>query len=178
MTIEIDILKTGLYRTTLPYPGHEKAVPGRHLILLNTENEHGKPVILMPEKVVSNQWFFRNRGMLANDEGWLDTLVPLQTQGFYKVIKQINGPRGVKLPPALLVQLGYRQNGDPLIFPGTFEEGAKIVFGVRGILISDLQINNLEMMTFKLAAPPKQAQDQPQSPVAKPFVKPFVQAKK
>lgn len=164
-------LSTGLYRTTLPYPGQEQAVPAQRLVLLNTDNEHGKPVILMPEKAVSNQWLFRNRGMLVNEASWLDTLVALPKQGFYTVQKEINGPQGAKLPVSLLVQLGFMVSGQPVVFPGTFKEGAMIAFGTRGMPISDLQIDNLVVATFKLAAAPPKPKDAKDAKDAKPDVK-------
>jgi len=149
-----DAPRTGLFRTTLPLPSNEKAVPAARLIWLQTENDHGKPVVVLPSGVTDNRWTFGNRGFLVNDPTWLASLVALPPQGFYQLDGDVRLQGGVTLPGGLLVQLGFTRTGESVVFPGHLFPGNQIRFASRGAKLGDLQLEKLTPQRFKLLAPP------------------------
>ncbi len=145
----------GLYRTTLPYPEQPNAVPAQRLIRLVNTAEHEHPVAQMPTGVADNVWTFGTQGFLAKDLAWLKSLVPLPQMGFYTVRETIELGQGSSLPPSLLVQLSYTQEGKAVIFPGELTAGNQINMKTKGALLGDLQLDSLELCTFRLLAPPE-----------------------
>jgi hypothetical protein len=152
----------GLYRTAVGLPGKEQAIPAQRLVWLHPVTEAGKPAVALPKAVSDNRWTFQDRGFLIEDPAWVGTLVALPQQGFYVSRKELDlgrDPNGreIKLPPGLLLQLSYTPNGEPVIFPGVLEPGNRIQFQARGARLTDLQLDAIDRVEFKLLAPPPQA---------------------
>lgn len=150
-----DAPRTGLYRTTLPLPGNEKAIPTGRLVWLQAETEHDKPVVVLPNGVSDNLWTFGNRGFLVDDPTWLPSLVALPPQGFYQLSADVRLQGGVTLPEGLLVQLSFTRTGESVVFPAHLFPGNAIRFAERGAKLGDLQLEKLVPQRFKLLAPPK-----------------------
>ena len=165
---EANVPSPGLYRTTMPLPGKGDKVPAGRLVYFADKTEHDKPAVLLPAKVIDNQWQFSTGGFLVEDAGWPLTLVKLPKQGFYRVQKAIYGPGGTQLPENLLIQLGYTAAGQPVAFPGTLAPGAQIHFAKKGMLLTDLQLDNVDVVDFKLFSLPNAT---PKPQVAKPAAK-------
>jgi hypothetical protein len=147
----------GLYRTTLPFPEQPTAVPAQRLIRIVNTAEHEHPVVQTPTGVTDNVWTFGTQGFLAKDAAWLKALVQLPQMGFYVVKETIELGQGSSLPPALLVQLSYTQEGKAVIFPGELTQGNQINMKTKGALLGDLQLDSLELCTFRLLAPSAKA---------------------
>lgn len=151
----------GLYRTAVALPGKEQAIGPRRLVWLHPITDAGKPAVALPKAVTDNRWTFQDRGFLIEDPAWVGTLVSLPQQGFYVSRKDLDlgrdpAGREIKLPAGLLLQLSYTPEGEPVIFPGVLEPGNKIQFQARGARLTDLQLDSLERVDFKLLAPPTQ----------------------
>lgn len=151
----------GLYRTTLPLPGREQQVPAGRLVYFHAQSDEGKPAVVLPREVVDNRWQFGNQGFLVQDAAWPQSLVELPRQGFYVVRRELRIGQGVKLPEGVLVQLGYTAQGEAVVFPGVLESGNRIAFQTAGAKVSDLQLDSLEVIDFKLLAPPATPADKP-----------------
>jgi hypothetical protein len=142
----------GLYRTTVPLPGKEQAVPGGRLVFFQDRTDHGRPAVLLPKEVVDNRWVFHTQGYLVDSDEWPATLVALPRQGFYSLRKEIAVGGGQKLPEGLLVQLGFTPEGVAVIFPGYLEPGNAIRFPKQGAKLSDLYFDELQVHEFRLIA--------------------------
>ena len=151
----------GLYRTTLPLPGKEQQVPAGRLVYFHAKSDQGQPAVVLPHQVVDNRWQFGNQGFLVQDPEWPSTLIELPRQGFYTVTRELRIGQGVKLPEGVLVQLGFTAQGEAVIFPGVLEAGNRIAFQQAGAKISDLQLDALQVIDFKLLAPPPAAKEEP-----------------
>lgn len=151
----------GLYRTVLPLPGNEAQVPAQRLVLFHPTSDAGKPAVVLPNGLTDNRWLFGNKGFAVNDERWPDTLVALPAQGFYTLTGELTLSEQVKLPPGVLVQLGYTQQGEGVLFPGYLQPGNSIQFEKTGARVSDLQLDLFKPIDFRLLVRP---QNDPNAP--------------
>lgn len=141
----------GLYRTVFPHPTNAQAIPARTLTYFSPVSDQGPPVLLIPDSRDGRVWNFGKQGVLTEDAEWLSTLVPLKAQGYYTVNREIVFAAGQKLPVGLLVFLSYNQQGEAAIFPGVTLKEQNIAFAMDAILISDLQLDALSPVEFRLA---------------------------
>jgi hypothetical protein len=146
--------KPGLYRTLLPLPGNEANVPGQRLVLFNPTSEANVPVVAMPSGVEDNRWNFSPRGYPVRDPAWVDTLVELPLQGFYVLTGELVLSPQITLPKGVLVQLGFTQQGEGVVFPAYLEKGNRIQFDRNGAKVSDLQFALFGPTEFRLLARP------------------------
>ena len=107
----------GLYRTTKPLPEHEAAVPAGTLVYFHNHSDSGLPVVIAPEHNILNRWHFHGAGIPFRGLSWADSLVKLPAEGFYMLRKALSFEGG-EWPKAALVQLGYTEPGDPILFIG------------------------------------------------------------
>lgn len=158
----------GLYRTVLPLPGREKEIPAQRLILFHPNTDAGKPAVVLPNGLTDNRWTFGNRGFPVDDAAWPDTLVPLPQQGFYITTRELAISPQVTLPQGVLVQVGYTQAGEGVVFPGFLQPGNVIAFEKSGARLSDLQFDGLRAIDFRLLvrAPAPAGAPAPAAPVA------------
>ena len=126
-------------------------VPARTLVHFVTP-EDGGPKVQLPNKAENNRWTFIERGHEVTDLNWASTLIPLKTEGFYRLTQDLWIGGGQKMPKGLLIQLGYTKEGQAAAFPGKVVDTNKIEFQRRGALISDLQTDSLEKADFKVVA--------------------------
>lgn len=140
----------GLYRTVLPLPGNEAQVPAQRLVLFHPASDSGVPAVVLPNGLTDNRWAFGNRGFAVNDARWPETLVALPPQGFYTLKTDLTLTETVKLPAGVLVQLGYTQQGDGVLFPGYLIPGNTIQFEKTGARVSDLQLDAFKAIDFRL----------------------------
>lgn len=153
--------EAGLYRTMFPHPTNADAIPARRLTYFSPVSDQGPPVLLIPDGREGRLWNFGKQGVLTEDAEWLSTLVPLKAQGYYSLNREVLFSAGQKLPPGLLVFLGYTQEGDAVVFPGVTMKDQNIAFAMDAIPLSDLQLDALTPVEFKLA----QARDAQESTV-------------
>lgn len=108
----------GIYKTTKYLPGHEAEVAPEQLILIRTDGEFAPASVLLPVRNEHNQWHFRMPGIKipSTSLNWRDTLMTLPREGFYRLNREFRfGDNGV-WPQDSLVQLGYNQRADPILF--------------------------------------------------------------
>lgn len=151
MAEERNLPAAGMYRTLYPHPENAQAVPARTLTYFSPTSDQGPPVVLIPDSRTGRVWNFGKQGVLTKDEAWLQTLVPLEPQGYYMLRRELVIGAGQKLPVGLLVFLSYSPQGEPTIYPGVSVKDQNIAFALDAIPISDLQLNALSPLDFTLA---------------------------
>ena len=114
----------GLYRTTVPLPGREEAVPVGRLVYFHNHSDEGPPLVLLPASNTHNRWTFHDRGYLASDPDYPATLEPLPKEGLYVMRSHFHPGEGVVVAERTLVQLGYNPAGDPILFVPVVEDNA------------------------------------------------------
>lgn len=156
---EAPLPDAGLYRTIFAHPDKPKAVPARKLVYFAPTSDQGPPAVLVPDGRDGRVWRFGKKGVKADDAAWLQSLVPLPSQGYYQLTRELIYGIQQKLPERLLVFLSYDNNAQAVVYPGVGLEDQNIVFGNDPIALSDLQIESLEPVSFGLA----QARVEPES---------------
>lgn len=143
--------EAGLYRTIFPHPSEGQAVGARRLVYFAPTSDQGPPAVLVPDKREGRVWRFGHKGVKADDKKWLSSLVPLPTQGYYELTRQLIYGVGQHLPERLLVFLSYDEAGTAQVYPGVGLNDQSIQFGADAIAISDLQLDGLRAVSFGLA---------------------------
>ncbi len=105
----------GLYRTTKPLPEHEAKFPAGSVVYFHNHSDSGLPVVIAPDHNIMNEWHFHGAGTPFRGLSWADSLVKMLDQGFYSLRKQLDFDGG-SWPKGSLVQLGYNQTGDAILF--------------------------------------------------------------
>lgn len=141
----------GLYRTIFPHPSEEKAVGARQLVYFAPASDQGPPAVLVPDKRDGRVWHFGHKGVKADDHAWLQSLVPLPTQGYYELTRTLTYGVGQHLPERLLVFLSYDAKANVVVYPGVGLKDQSIQFGTDAISLSDLQLDGLRAVSFGLA---------------------------
>ncbi|TPV93134.1 MAG: hypothetical protein B7733_22040 [Myxococcales bacterium FL481] len=108
----------GIYKTTKYLPGHEAEVGPEQLILIRTDGEFAPASVLLPVRNEHNQWHFRMPGIKIppTSLNWRDTLQTLPREGFYRLTREFRFGDGGVWPENSLVQLGYNQRAEPILF--------------------------------------------------------------
>lgn len=106
----------GLYRTTKALPGHEEKIPAGLLVYFHNHSDSGLPQVIPPDHNVHNRWHFHGPGILIRGLSWIETLVKMPAEGFYVLRRDVPLDGGGRMQKGTLVQLGYQNNGTPILF--------------------------------------------------------------
>lgn len=139
----------GLYLTTKPLPGNEDKIPAGRLVSFHNHSDSGLPSVTLPDHNVHNRWHFHGPPTTFRGLTWADTLQRLPAEGFYTLRKEISFDGG-KWPKGTLVQLGYTQEGQPILFIGRVRarlDENDLYFSDRGVGIKREQLSTLEPVT-------------------------------
>lgn len=142
--------RCGLYRTTLPVPGHDDRVPAGRLIYFHNHSPEGPPAILLPAHNELNRWHFHKQGVLVSDTEYLATLRPLKPEGLYRLREHFHPARGQMVNRNALVQLGYTAQAEPILFfPMIHDTENSLLFPERGVRISESVYDLLDALDLR-----------------------------
>ncbi|MEE9383515.1 MAG: hypothetical protein V3V08_08895 [Nannocystaceae bacterium] len=145
--------EAGIFKTSKYLPGHEAEVGPDQLVLIRTDGEFAPASVLLPSRNENNQWSFRMPGIKipAASLNWADTLTSIPREGFYRLSEEFTfGDSGV-WPASTLVQLGYNQSGDPILFIGQRRSplvANDLFFSDKGVRIDLQRAQNLLEQVF------------------------------
>ena len=137
--------ESGLYRTTRALPGHEKEIPAEALIYIGRKAGHR--FVVRPHDNRQNRWFWHDPVVTLSDQAWCSTLVDLPLEGFYTLPEEITFTEGGRWLKNAIVQLGYNEDGRPIVFVAEQPEGGTqnaLYFSDRGMLIDDALMRRME----------------------------------
>jgi hypothetical protein len=130
--------ESGLYRTSRALAGHEKDIPAESLVYIGRKG--AQRFVVRPHDNRLNRWYWHDPVVSLTDEAWCSTLVTLPVEGFYTLPEEIAFSGGGRWLKNAIVQLGYNEDGRPIIFIAERHEGTKensLHFSDRGMLIDD-----------------------------------------
>lgn len=136
--------ESGLYRTTTPLPGHEDAIPQGVLVYVG--RRQGQRFVVRPHDNRNNRWYWHDPVVPLKNEPWCRTLVSLPLEGFYTLPEEITFAGGGRWLNNAIVQLGYNEEGQAIIFVAEMHEGHKqnaLFFSDRGMVIDDALLHRL-----------------------------------
>ncbi|AKT41395.1 hypothetical protein [Chondromyces crocatus] len=139
----------GLYLTTRPLPGNEEKVPAGIIVSFHNHSDGGLPTVTPPDHNIHNRWHFHGPPLTFRGLTWAETLQKLPKEGFYTLRRELTFDGG-KWPKATLVQLGYTQQGNPILFIARVRanlEENDLHFSDRGVGIKREQFSILEAVT-------------------------------
>lgn len=142
----LDLPDPGLYRTTQPYPGHEEAFPAGVLVYLGQPQNGGVKFVVRPGQNRNNRWFWGDPTTPLRSPTWAKTLKALPSEGFYTLPETLELDGGGRWLKNAIVQLGYNESGQGIIFVAEQREGAEenaLFFSDRGILVDDSMLGRL-----------------------------------
>ena len=151
----------GIHKTTKYLPGHEAEVPPNRLVLIRTDGEFAPASVLLPVNNTNNQWSFGMPGIKipAASLNWAKTLEKLPRESFYRLTKELTFGETGRWPKNTIVQLGYNQAGDPILFIAQRRNplsGNDLFFSDKGVKVESSQIKDLEpLFCFREAAKDK-----------------------
>jgi len=127
----------GLYKTTKPLPSHEPRVGENALVYFHNHSDSGLPQIILPDHNIHNRWHFHGPGIEFRSLSWASSLVSVPPEGFYVLRSELTFDGG-SWPKSALVQLGYTNTADPILFIATQRSRLNendLFFEERGIKI-------------------------------------------
>jgi len=142
----LDLPDPGLYRTTQPLPGHEEAIPAGALVYVGQPSNGGVKFVVRPADNRRNRWFWREPITPLRSPSWAKTLKQLPSEGFYTLPEALEFEGGGRWLKNAIVQLGYNENGQGILFVGEWNEEAEdntLRFSDRGLLIDDTLLHRL-----------------------------------
>ncbi|MCA9598104.1 MAG: hypothetical protein KC776_32555 [Myxococcales bacterium] len=142
----IDLPDPGLYRTTQPYPGHEEAFPAGVLVYLGQPQNGGVKFVVRPGQNRNNRWFWGEPTTPLRSPTWAKTLKSLPPEGFYTLPDAIEFDGGGRWLKNAIVQLGYNEQGQGIIFVAEQREGDDhnaLFFSDRGMMVDDAMLDRL-----------------------------------
>jgi hypothetical protein len=142
----LDLPDPGLYRTTQPLPGHEDAFPAGVLIYLGQPQNGGVKFVVRPGANRRNRWFWGDPTTPLRSPSWAKTLKVLPPEGFYTLPEALNMEGGGRWLKNAIVQLGYNERGQGILFVGEWQEDSEVnalSFSDRGMLIEDRLLERL-----------------------------------
>lgn len=142
----MDLPDPGLYRTTQAYPGHEDAFPAGVLVYLGQPQNGGVKFIVRPGQNRNNRWFWGEPTTPLRSPSWAKTLKALPPEGFYTLPEPIELEGGGRWLKNALVQLGYNENGQGIVFVAEQRENDStnaLYFSDRGLLVDDTMLGRL-----------------------------------
>ena len=142
----LDLPDPGLYRTTQAFPGHEDAFPAGVLVYLGQPQNGGVKFVVRPGQNRSNRWFWGEPTTPLRSPTWAKTLKALPSEGFYTLPESVELDGGGRWLKNAVVQLGYNESGQGIIFVGEQREGSELnalYFSDRGIVVNDSMLERL-----------------------------------
>ena len=141
-----ELPESGLYRTTEPYPGHEESFPASALVYVGQSTNGSGTFVVRPGANQRNRWFWGEPTTVLRSPSWAKTLRKLPPEGFYTLPEVIELEGGGRWMKNAIVQLGYNDKGQGILFVGQWlEQGTDNVlrFSDRGIVIADVLLDRL-----------------------------------
>ncbi len=142
----LDLPDPGLYRTTQALPGHEATFPAGVLVYLGQPSNGGVKFVVRPGQNRRNHWFWGDPTTPLRSPSWAKTLKALPSEGFYTLPKTLELEGGGRWLKNAIVQLGYNENGQGILFVGEWHENGEenvLHFSDRGIMIDDSLLEQL-----------------------------------
>ena len=118
----LDLPDPGLYRTTQAMPGHEETFPAGVLVYLGQPQNGGVKFVVRPGQNRRNHWFWGDPTTPLRSPSWAKTLKALPSEGFYTLPKTLELEGGGRWLKNAIVQLGYNENGQGILFVGEWRE--------------------------------------------------------
>ncbi len=140
----LDLPDNGLYRTTTALPGNETAFPKGVLVYVGEKG--GNKFIVRPGQNRHNRWYWGEPTTPLRSPTWARTLLALRGEGFYTLPEALEFEGGGRWLKNAIVQLGYNEKGEPIVFVAQRREGEKsnvLAFSDRGRRISDELLEQL-----------------------------------
>lgn len=137
--------ESGLYRTTRALPGNEKEIPAGALVYVGRRTT--QRFVVRPHDNRLNRWFWHDPVVTLTDQAWCASLVDLPLEGFYTLPEEITFSGGGRWLKNAVVQLGYNEDGQAIIFVGERRDGGKenaLYFSDRGMMIDDALMRRLQ----------------------------------
>lgn len=141
-----ELPESGLYRTTEPCPGHEEAFPAGVLVYVGQSTNGSGTFVVRPGANQRNHWFWGEPTTVLRSPSWAKTLRKLPPEGFYTLPETVEMEGGGRWMKNAIVQLGYNDKGQGIIFVGQWlEQGTDNVlrFSDRGLVIADTLLDRL-----------------------------------
>lgn len=142
----IDLPDPGLYRTTQALPGHETTIPAGALVYVGKPNNGGTVFVVRPGRNDKNRWFWGEPTTPLRSPTWGQSLKKLRNEGFYTLPEDIVLEGGGKWLKNAIVQLGYNEQGQGILFIAERRDGDStnaLFFSDRGMVISDALLARL-----------------------------------
>ncbi len=136
----LELPEPGLYRTTQPMPGSEEGFPRDVLVYVGQSENGGGRFVVRPGRNHHNRWYWGEPTTPLRSPSWASTLKQLRAEGFYTLPERIELQGGGYWLQNAIVQLGYNEKGQAILFVGQRIEGTEknaLEFSDRGLLISD-----------------------------------------
>ncbi len=150
------VLPCGLYRTTVPLPGHEKSVPAKRLIYFHNHSKDGGSMLQLPAENKFNRWTFHKNGYSIREPLFESSLERLKPEGIWRVREHFHPDDEQIVAKNAVVQLGYNRAGQPIIFfPKAVEETNGFVFPSRGTSVPRAIYDLLEPLNVRGPEIPK-----------------------
>ena len=93
-------------------------------------------MVILPDANVHNVWRFGEKGFLVNSEEFIEGLEPLKPQGFYRMREHFHPNEDQVVNQHALVQLGYNNNAEPILFfPSRAEDANGLEFPSSGMKV-------------------------------------------
>ena len=129
----------GLYVTGKALAKDPEFLPEGRLVMFHNHSKQNQPFVQIPKNNEHNTWSFQDEGPgLGDDPEFIEALIPRKMQGIYFLRRTLDTGKET-IAAQSIVQLGYNLNGDPILFPGYFEDGA-IRFPHAGLRFETMQI--------------------------------------
>ena len=142
----LDLPDPGLYRTTQPMPGHEETFPAGVLVYVGQPQNGGVKFVVRPGQNRNNRWFWGEPTTPLRSPTWAKTLKSLPPEGFYTLPDAIEFDGGGRWLKNAIVQLGYNEQGQGIIFVAEQREGDDhnaLFFSDRGMMVDDAMLDRL-----------------------------------
>jgi hypothetical protein len=125
-------------------------------VYFHNHSDQGTPVVLLPESNRHNRWKFQRPGLAVADDVYIDSLVLLEPEGFYRLREHFHPNDNEVVAANALVQLGYTRAADPIIFfPSRSDTGNALVFPANGMKVSDSVYELLDRLDIRGPRPPR-----------------------
>lgn len=154
----LDLPEPGLFRTTEPMPGHESDFPAGALVFVGKRDNGGGSFVVRPGQNRNNRWYWGDPTTPLRSPTWGRTLKRLPSEGFYTLPETMEFESGGRWLKNAIVQLGYNEQGQGIIFVGERHENEEkniLKFSDRGMVIKD---DMLERLTWAPILPVKDKQ--------------------
>jgi len=138
----------GLYKTTRELSGPQP-VSANVLVMFHNHSDAGPPVLQLTAHNAHNVWHF-GAAIEVTAESFLRSMKPLKAEGFYRLREHFHPDDKNIIAPNQLVQLGYNQQGDAIIFfPQRSAETNALLFPQTGMKIPDEIYELLEPLDLR-----------------------------